>query len=201
MYKKQMKFQKLICLATLVASAILFMYSLGLVTDLYDALYSTMRDSNKIYDMRYTKVAGAWIFYEIQPFNKALTTVALVLLGCSLLPFITNTHSRRKYYIANYITVGISSVANIAAAIWCSINVAKFRHQFLTTVDFPALKEYAEKWNTLYTESTFWFDIGFVVSALLVIVTAFNIYNLIWKTKLMKEERILINEGLEEQNA
>lgn len=197
MYKKQMKFQKLICLSTLVASALLFIYSLGLVTDLYDAFYTTMRDPNKIYDMRHTKVAGAWIFYEIQPFNKALTTVSIVLLVCSLLPFITNTHSRRKYYLANYITVGISSVANVAAAIWCIINVAKYRNQFLTTVDFVALKEYAEKWNTLYTESTFWFDIGYVVCALLIVVTAFNIYNLVWKTKLMKEEKQLILEGLE----
>ena len=197
MYKKQMKFQKLICLSTLVASALLFIYSLGLVTDLYDAFYSTMRDPNKIYDMKFTKVEGAWIFYEIQPFNKALTTVSIVLLVCSLLPFITNTHSRRKYYLANYITVGISSVANVAAAIWCIINVAKYRNQFLTTVDFVALKEYAEKWNTLYTESTFWFDIGYVVCALLIVVTAFNIYNLVWKTKLMKEEKQLILEGLE----
>ena len=126
-----------------------------------------------------------------------LTTVSIVLLVCSLLPFITNTHSRRKYYLANYITVGISSVANVAAAIWCIINVAKYRNQFLTTVDFPALKEYAEKWNTLYTESTFWFDIGYVVCALLIVVTAFNIYNLVWKTKLMKEEKQLILEGLE----
>ena len=195
MYKKQMKFQKLICLSTLVASALLFIYSLGLVTDLYDAFYSTMRDPNKIYDMKFTKVEGAWIFYEIQPFNKALTTVSIVLLVCSLLPFITNTHSRRKYYLANYITVGISSVANVAAAIWCIINVAKYRNQFLTTVDFVALKEYAEKWNTLYTESTFWFDIGYVVCALLIVVTAFNIYNLVWKTKLMKEEKQLILEG------
>ena len=197
MYKKQMKFQKLICLSTLVASALLFIYSLGLVTDLYDAFYSTMRDPNKIYDMKFTKVEGAWIFYEIQPFNKALTTVSIVLLVCSLLPFITNTHSRRKYYLANYITVGISSVANVAAAIWCIINVTKYRNQFLTTVDFVALKEYAEKWNTLYTESTFWFDIGYVVCALLIVVTAFNIYNLVWKTKLMKEEKQLILEGLE----
>ena len=188
MYKKQIKFQRLICLATLVASALLFIYSLGLVTDLYDAFYSTMRDPNKIYDLRYTKVEGAWIFYEIQPFNKALTVVSIMLIVCSLIPLITNTHSRRKYYLSNYIAVGISSLANVAAAIWCTINVAKFRHQFLTTVDFVALKEYAEKWNTLYTESTFWFDLGFVISALLVIVTALNIYNLIWKTKLMKEE-------------
>ena len=197
MYKKQMKFQKLICLAVLVASAILFLYSLGLVTDLYDALYGTMRDPNNIYDMNFTKVEGAWIFYEIQPFNKALTTVSIILLVCSLLPYITNTHSRRKYYIANYIAVGISSVANVAAAIWCTINVVKYRNQFLTTVDFEALKEYSEKWNTLYTESTFWFDIGFVACALLIIVTALNIYNLIWKTKLMKEEKQLILEGSE----
>ena len=192
-----MKFQKLICLAVLVASAILFLYSLGLVTDLYDALYGTMRDPNNIYDMNFTKVEGAWIFYEIQPFNKALTTVSIILLVCSLLPYITNTHSRRKYYIANYIAVGISSVANVAAAIWCTINVVKYRNQFLTTVDFEALKEYSEKWNTLYTESTFWFDIGFVACALLIIVTALNIYNLIWKTKLMKEEKQLILEGSE----
>ena len=38
------------------------------------------------------------------------------------------------------------------------------------TVDFAELKEYAEKWNTLYTESTFWFDIGFVAFALLIVV-------------------------------
>ena len=197
MYKKQMKFQKLICFATLIASAILFIYSLGLVTDLYDAFYTTMREEDKIYDLRHTKVAGAWIFYEIQPFNKELTTFSIVLLGCSLLPFITNTHSRRKYYIANYIAVGISSVANIAVAIWCTLNISKYREQFLTTVDFEALKKYADKWKTLYTESTFWFDIGYVVCALLIVVTVFNIYNLIWKTKLMRAEKKLLLEGLE----
>ena len=194
MYKKQMKFQKLICLAILVASAIVFVYSLGLVTDLYDAFYGTMRDSNNIYN---TKVEGSWIFYEIQPFNKNLTTASLILIGCCVILFMSNTHSRRKYYLANYVAVGISSVANIAVAIWSAINVAKFRNQFLTTVDFEALKEYAEKWDSYYTESTFWFDIGFVVSAILIVVTALNIYNLVWKIKLMKEEAKLIKEGLE----
>jgi hypothetical protein len=54
-----MKFQRLVCFAMLAASALVFIYSLGLVTDLYDAFYSTMRDHNNIYDMRFTKVAGA----------------------------------------------------------------------------------------------------------------------------------------------
>lgn len=197
MYKKQMKFQRLVCLITLVAAAILFIYSLGLVTDLYDAFYSTIRDEDDIYSPTETKVKGAWIFYEIQPFNKALTTAAIILIGCSLLLYIANNHSRRKYYIANYVSVGISSVANVAVAAWCATNISQFRHQFLTTVDFKALKEYSEMWDTLYTESTLWFDIGYVACALLLVVTALNIYNLIWKIKLMKEEKRLIKEGLE----
>ena len=69
--------------------------------------------------------------------------------------------------------------------------------QFLTTVDFAELKEYAEKWNTLYTESTFWFDIGFVVFAILIAVVVLSIINLVWKRQVMKEEAMLIKEGLE----
>lgn len=197
MYRKQMKFQKLICFALLAASALVFVYSLGLVTDLYDAFYSTMRDPNNINN---TKVEGSQIYYHIQPFNSSLTTASIVLIGCCILLFITSTNSRRKYYLANYISVGISAVANIAVSVWAIINILKYRHQFLTTVDFEALKAYAEQWGTLYTESTFWFDIAFVVFGLLLVATALSIFNLIWKTKLMKEEKELIIEGLEGTN-
>ena len=194
MYRKQMKFQRLICFFMLAASALVFIYSLGLVTDLYDALYSTMRNPYDIYD---AKVEGAWIFYEIQPFNKDLTTAAIILIICNIIVFLTNTHSRRKYYLANYISVGISSVVNVAVSVWAIINILKFRHQFLTTIDFEALKEYSKVWDTYYTESTFWFDIAFLVFGILIVVTALAIYNLIWKKKLMDEEALIIKEGLE----
>ncbi len=197
MYRKQMKFQKLICFALLAASALVFVYSLGLVTDLYDAFYFTMRDPNNINN---TKVEGSQIYYHIQPFNSSLTTASIVLIGCCILLFITSTNSRRKYYLANYISVGISAIANIVVSVWAIINILKYRHQFLTTVDFEALKAYSEKWGTLYTESTFWFDIAFVVFGLLLVATALSIFNLIWKTKLMKEEKELISEGLEDAN-
>ena len=42
MYKRQMTLQRVVCILALIASALLFVYSLGLMTDLYDALYSTM---------------------------------------------------------------------------------------------------------------------------------------------------------------
>ena len=194
MYRKQMKFQKLVCFATLIASAIIFIYSLGLVTDLYDAFYTTMRDPNNIYN---SKVDGSWIYYDIQPFNHNLTTAAIVLIGCSVLLFLTNTHSRRKYYIANYVATIINAVVSIGIAVWGIINISAFKTQFLTTIDFPALKEYAEKWNTLYTESTFWFDIGYVAFGFLIAVVVLTIINLVWKRMLMKSEALLIKEGLE----
>ena len=194
MYRKQIKFQRLVCFAILAASALIFIYSLGLVTDLYDAFYTTMRDPNNIYN---SKVDGAWIYYDIQPFNHSLTTASLVLIGCSVLLFLTNTHSRRKYYRGNYVATLLNAAVSVGISAWGIINISKFRTQFLTTIDFPALKEYAEKWNTLYTESTFWFDIGYVVFGILIAVVVLSIINLVWKKNLMKEEAFLIKEGLE----
>jgi TRAP-type C4-dicarboxylate transport system permease small subunit len=194
MYRKQMKFQRLVCFAMLAASALIFIYSLGLVTDLYDAFYSAMRDPNNIYN---SKVEGAWIFYEIQPFNHALTAASIVLIICSIILFLTNTHSRRKYYVANYVATILNAVVSLGITVWGIINISSFRNQYLTTVDFAALKEYAEKWNTLYTDSTFWFDIGYVIFAIVVISVGLSIYNLIWKKGLMADEQRLIKEGLE----
>ena len=44
MYRKQVKLQKILCLALLILSAAIFIYSLGIMTDLYDSLYNTIRD-------------------------------------------------------------------------------------------------------------------------------------------------------------
>ena len=196
MYRKQMKFQKLICLLMLAASALVFIYSLGLSTDLYDAFFFAIP---RYQNLDRTDVVGARVYYDIQPFNAALTTASLILIGCSLAVFITNTHSRRKYYLSNYISASAYTLASIIISIWSAINISKYKTQFLTTVDFEQFKEFAEiSPSTQYTESTFWFDIGYVVLAILLIISAINIFNLIWKTKLMKEEARLIKEGLEE---
>ena len=44
MYKKQLKLQKILCLLAIGASVLIFLYALGIMTDLYDTLYSTMRN-------------------------------------------------------------------------------------------------------------------------------------------------------------
>ena len=172
MYTKQIKCQKLLCIVAVIACAITFLYALGLMTDLYDALYSTMRNPA---DLTETDVPGSILYYDMQDFNRSLLkfSIGLILLACLL--FLTQTHARRKYYVGNYAAVGLNVAANI----------------------FEALKKHAKMWKTAYVDSTFWFDAHYVVYALLLAVTALLLVNLIWKIRLMKAEQRLIAAGKE----
>ena len=191
MYKKHMTAQRIICLLSIAASAIVFLYSLGLMTDLYDSLYPTMLNP---YDLTETDVPGSIIYYDMQPFNRMLLRVSIGLILLSCLLFITNTNVRRKYYIGNYIAVGFNAAANIGAAVWAHGEISAFRAQFLK-LDFDALQFHAELWETPYIDSTFWFDVHYAVFAIAVAVAVLLILNTIWKMKLMKEEKQLIEAG------
>ena len=191
MYKKQMILQRIVCYALLIAAVMVFVYSLGLVTDLYDSLFNYADVNSK---RKY--VEGADIYYNIQPFNKQLTgaSIALILSAVSL--FISNTHKRRKYYIGNYVTVVLNAVINVAVTVWALINVMAFRAQYLL-IDFEKLADFADKYDTKYIESTFWFDLSIPIFAILVAVTLLSLGNLVLKVMLMRGERQLIEEGAE----
>lgn len=191
MYKKQLTVQKFICYAAIIISAAVFIYSLGIMTDLYDTLYSTMRNAN---DLSKTDVPGSIVYYNMQNFNGMFLQAGIGLILAGVLLFITNTHVRRKYYIGNYVAVGIYSVASLAVIVWAHSQIELYKAQFLQ-VDFEALKEHAEMWNTAYTESTFWFDVHYFLFGLLFLVVVALIGNVIWKRKLMQEEQSLINQG------
>ena len=188
MYKKQMAFQRIVCMAVLVTSALVFVYSLGLMTDLYDSLYLTI--INPAHPEN-TTVQGSGIYYTMQPFNSSLTRASIAMILVSLVLFIMNTHSRRKYYIGNFVSVGLAAVCNVAISVWAIMQISSYRAQFLNIV-FAALREHSEKWDTLYTDSTFWFDAGFVVCGLAILAVALLVVNMILKLNLMKEEKRLI---------
>ena len=189
MYKKQVKLQRIICLALLIISAIIFIYSLGIMTDLYDSLYSTYRRGK-------SSIEGAGVYMDMQDFNKSFLLASIGMILLSALLFVTNTASRRKYYIGNYCAIGCFSVASVALIVWAHGQIEAFKAQWMT-IDFAALADHAAKRKTLYTESTFWFDIHYVIFGLLLIGTVLLIANAIWKSKLMKEEQSLIGQGKE----
>lgn len=192
MYKKQMKLQKAVCLLVLAASVIVFLYALGIMTDLYESLYFTIRNPD---NPDRNPVAGSLIYYDMQPFNKRFLHVGIGLILASLLLFITNTHVRRRYYAGNVIAVAVNAVAAVAAAVWARAQILAFKAQYLGTVDFEALKDFSTKRNTYYTDSTFWFDIHTLVFGIAIVANVLLVANLIWKFRLMKEEKQLIDAG------
>ena len=177
MYKKQMTFQRIVCFALLIASALVFVYSLGIMTDLYDALYSTIRNPK---NLDRTTVTGSRIYYDMQDFNKMFTNMSIVLILVTLTLFITNI-----------ITTALCTVYNVGFSVWAISQIMAYKAQFLQ-INFEELKEHAEGMNTLYTDSTMWFDISFVVFGILLVITVLLVVNLILKQILMKEEKRLI---------
>jgi hypothetical protein len=196
MYKKQLKLQKAVCLLVLIASVIVFLYSLGIMTDLYDALYTTIGAPDNPENTRRNPVAGAFIYYDMQGFNRQFLHAGILLILASLLLFLTNTHVRRKYYVGNVFAVAVNAAACLGVTTWAGAQIRAFKAQFLQ-IDFEALKTFSQRLNTLYTESTFWFDVHTAVFALLILANVLLIANMIWKFRLMKEEAQLIRAGKE----
>lgn len=192
MYRKQMTLQRITSFLLLATAALVFVYSLGIMTDLYNGLYeiSKFKETNKNY------VEGAIIYREMQPFNQQLTMAGIVLILSAVSLMVFNTHKRRKYYIGNYITIGLNAVLNVAVSVWALTNVFAYKAQFLS-IDFLKLKEVAYARDIYYTESTFWFDISLAVFIPLLIATAISIFNLVFKIILMRAERKLLEEGKE----
>ena len=192
MYKKQMTLQRITRYILLAAAVLVFVYSLGIMTNLHDtlALVSTYAESSRNY------VKGATIFLEMQPFNRELTTAGIILILSAVALFVFRSNDRRRYYIANYITIGINAVANVAVSIWALINVFAYKAQYLQ-IDFEKLKTVAEKYDVLYNKSTFWFDASIAVFGFVFLATALSIANLVFKVILMRAEKKLIEEGKE----
>ena len=193
MYKKQVRLQKILCLALLAVSAMIFIYSLGIMTDLYDALYSTIRSAK---NLDKSTVTGSRVYYDMQDFNKLFLKLSIGMILLCVTLFVTNTHNRRKYYIGNYCSIALVSAGGIAFTVWAHGQIEAFKAQFLN-INFEELAEHAAKRKTLYTESTFWFDVHYLIFALLVIGIVLLIANAIWKCKLMKDEQALIAGGKE----
>ena len=193
MYKKQLTWQKILCCAAIAACALVFLYALGLSTDLYDGLFYALPEESKLETAK-VNVPGAEIYYQIQPFNKQLLSGSIVLLLLSCLLFMTNTHSRRRYYVGNAVSTFLFAGAGVGLSVWMHLQVEKFKAQFLQ-IDFEAYEKYATRRRKEYIDSTFWFDIHYVILAVVVLVCIALIANYLWKISLMKNEKRLIEEG------
>jgi len=184
----------------LIAAVLVFVGSLGISTDLYDALSKTILYPD--YDLDYTSVTGSRVYYDMFGFNSDFTKVSIVLILVTLALFFTNSHSRRKYYIGNYIATGLVVAGEIAASVWCIPQIASYKSQFQNNVDFEALETFSKDWGTLYIgpDDTFWFDICYWIFGILLVTACLLIVNLVLKITVMKGEQEALASGKGEAN-
>ena len=237
MFKSQLKFQKIICFVALIMAVILFAYSLGFITELYELFSPTIGVVNgKVVDLATKRhpltneiiedyIVGNEFYFEIQTyvvselhkvvnengqvvtqtvqvkrtgFNDRLVSAALAALVVTLSLLITSCNKRRNYYISNYVAIGATAVYNLGFAGWLFVNLAKYQAKF-NAVDLQALiKWFAEEKFKEVDTNVICFSLGYVLAALLIVVTGLLVFNLIWKITLMKRENKLLQKSAQE---
>ena len=180
--------EKIVCFAVLAAAALVFIYSLGLVTDLHYNNFAYYAEK-----VGKPKFSGADIYNEIQPFNRNLTKAGILLILSALSLFVFGTHKRRKYYLGNYIAIGLNSALTIGVSVWGILNVIKYKAMY-NQIDFDELKRWQELLRKPYDISAFWFNVGFYVFGIAILVSVLSILNLVFKVLVMRSERKLLEE-------
>ncbi len=193
MYKRQMALQKILCLLLIAASALVFVYALGYMTDVYDMVY-VLREKEKTEEIKQ-------FLSDMDLFNRDLVRAGIGMILVSLTLLLTNTHTRRKYYIGNYVATGITACAAVALTVWAHIRISAFKARYLSgIIDFEVVKNWADRSArnggvSVYTDSTFWFDVHYFVFGVLLAAAVLLVLNAVWKIFLMKNERNALAMG------
>ena len=110
--------------------------------------------------------------------------------------YITSCHNRRNYYITNYISTIAVAAFGVVLAIYTFACLAIALGLF-NQIDFAKLKEFQENNQVpYYSDSKASFMIGYILFVVVIANAAALILNLIWKLKLMKGEKALLENGL-----
>ena len=202
--KTQMKFQKYICLVMLIMGALTLVYAFaylsGGMAQLGQAKRAGDPGSGVQFQSAFQAVEGKndyTLFEQIQPFNNLLMYCGIAMVLTAVLLYITACNTRRNYYISNYVAIGVCSLANIVLSVVLMAFNAGWKSKFLN-VDFASWKAYNDYMvgiggDSHYSESTLWFDLGFVVYTLMIVASILLILNLVWKVLLMKGEKQLLS--------
>lgn len=195
--KAQMKFQKILSLVTLILAAVVFIFAIsfftGNISDIYN--YSS-KNNGGLYK-------GADVFIDAgQAFVSALEIMVIVYLIVIAITYIMGNNSRRNYYITNYVATGLVVAMAAVVALYGLIMMFVLMNAFYNQVDWAKMQELRDiySWNPKFQtevgkEPTM-FIIGIVVFLLVLVNCLAWVYNLIWKIKLMKGEKELLEKGL-----
>lgn len=205
--KTQMRFQKYICLVMIIVGALALAYAFCYASGgLAELGHQVEMDGTSMFETYAEGKYDATLFVKIQGFNDALMYCGIAIILLAVCLYITSCNKRRNYYVTNYVATGVCAGGNIIiSVILMALNgvwMGRFKNvDFAAWAEFNAngALDYIEAGREVpdvykhYSESTLWFQIGFVVYALVIVASVLLILNLVWKIKLMQGEKKLLN--------
>ncbi|MDE6850072.1 MAG: hypothetical protein K2J54_01965 [Clostridia bacterium] len=136
-----------------------------------------------------------------QKYVSTSVVLSIVLIVLSALLFFTGCNTRRNYYITNYVIIGVIAIFAVAVTIYSFVGISTSMNLFYNDIAWEAGTNgglnYADKFNSNYviSKSSANFVIGYILYALVLVDVAALVLNLIWKIKLMKGEKALLQDG------
>lgn len=115
--KTQMRVQKILMLVSLVVSALVFVYALFFMTGGLADVYRFIEDGKD-------NIHCAEFVSTSQSFVSTLVALSIVMIVLVAVMYLMACNSRRKYYITNYIAIGLFVVFALAVAIYMVVMVA-----------------------------------------------------------------------------
>lgn len=197
--KTQMRFQKILMLVTLVISALCFVYSLAFLTGgLGNVHYYIPLEGDTYVD----KINATDFINASQQYVSTAVVLSIVLIVLSALLFFTGCNKRRNYYITNYIAIGAVALFAVAVAIYSFVAISSTMNLFLNDIAWESGTNngfnYADQINKNYpvTKTSVNFVLGYILYVLVLVDVVALILNLVWKIKLMKGEKALLENGI-----
>lgn len=195
--KVQMRFQKILAFVSLIIGALSILLAIIFMSgDLAGMMYYANEELDE----------GITAFADLaQMFCDTMLVIGIVYLLCVVTLFITDTNKRRNYYITNYISTGLAAASALVAAVFGLVMVSMLLGKF-NGLDWENLTPIFEMMSTegsdLYVgapmvhQNPTMFIIGYVILLLPLLDVAALVLNLVWKIKLMKGEKELLEKGL-----
>ena len=184
--KTQMRFQKILMLVSLIVAALTFVYALFFLTGSLG--YATQ------YKGEYS-IGAENLVSKSQGFVDSMVVLCIIFILLAAFMFVTSSHSRRNYYITNYIAIGLFVAFALFLVIYIIVNIVSINNIFLTEIDWEKVPAKVQELRNAYPMSkndTYTFTVGYIMAVILLVNAVFLVLNVVWKVLLMKGEKQLL---------
>ncbi len=188
-------------LVTLIVGALSIVYSLIFCSGTFTQIAQIRPYDDAGYDNNHRATGANELFNTAQAFTDLFLILGVVLILTAVLLYIAACQKRRKYYVTNYVAIGIAVAYQLVFAIllivnlldvqsvYDSMNIENCKYWYLQNITLA--KSFGE-----WTTNTWTISLGYALAAIVLVNMVALILNLVWKIKLMQGEKKLLESGL-----